>query len=443
MKPKTKLQNRVAELSSRLISITQIQKEWSFRVCLPHKGYANKSSAFCLDCGETFSLELIKRKKAECPHCKSKLTIETTRNRTYEYTNYFAIAEVFGEFQVVRNFELIANYKKGQPVKRFLHEILQYWIQPDGKTTIFGLKHNSNWCMDSWSGYMEIRQETRRWGGDKYDVYPRFYHPKSEFKKEYAKYGIDSNLSGISFLEAIKILPKSPKAETILKAKQYSILGHYGSKTDGSLNRHWNSIKICLRNKYKVKDASMYFDYLDLLSYFGKDLHNSKFVCPRDLKKEHDRFMIKKREILRLEEQERNRLQITKRQENLEKAIIEYVERNKKFFDLEFTKDNITIKLLQSVEEFKEEGDELNHCVYTNEYYTKQNSLVFSAKVEGKRAETIEVQLPDMKIKQSRGLNNDPTKYHDTIVDLVSKNLEKIRKIVIKTRARGKSKSAA
>lgn len=443
MKPKTKLQNRVADLSNELWSISKEQKEWAYKTCLPHKGFANKSRVLCMDCGNTFSLELVSRKKAVCPHCNTRISVQDSRCTTDKQINYFAIAEITQEFQVIRNFELIANYKIGKPVDYCLHEILQYWIQPDGKTTMFGKSHNSSWCMDSWSGYMEIRQETRRWGGDKYDVYPRFYHPKSEFKKEYAKYGIDSNLSGISFLEAIKILPKSPKAETILKAKQYSILGHYGAKTDGSLNRYWSSIKICLRNKYKVKDASMYFDYLDLLSYFGKDLHNSKFVCPRDLKKEHDWLMIKKREILRLEEQERNRLQITKRQENLEKAIIEYVERNKKFFDLEFTKDNITIKLLQSVDEFKEEGDELNHCVYTNEYYTKQNSLVFSAKVEGKRAETIEVQLPDMKIKQSRGLNNDPTKYHDTIVDLVSKNLEKIRKIVIKTRERSKEKSAA
>lgn len=443
MKPRTKLHLRVAELSSRLISITQSQKEWSFRGCLPHKGYANKSSAFCLDCGETFSLELIKRKKAECPHCKTKLTIETTRNRTYEYTNYFAIAEVFGEFQVVRNFELIANYKKGQPVKRFLHEILQYWIQPDGKTTMFGLSHNSNWCMDSWSGSMEIRQEnSRSWHGSKYDVYARHYHPESVFKTEYSKYGIDCNLAGINVLEAIKLLPNSPKAETILKAKQYSLLGHYHSN-GVSVSRYWSSVKICFRNKYIVKDASMYFDYLDLLSYFRKDLHNAKYVCPKNLKAEHDRLMNKKREIIRLQEIERERQKIAIRQENLEKAIVEYVERTKKFFDLEFTKGNITIKVLQSVDEFKEEGDELKHCLYTNEYYLKEKSLILSARVDGKRAETIELKLPELKIEQSRGLNNSSTKHHEKIVDLVTKNIEQIRKIVIKTRPRGKSKLAA
>jgi DNA-directed RNA polymerase subunit RPC12/RpoP len=443
MKPRTKLHHRVAELSSRLLRIDQNQKQWAFKECLPHKGYANKSSAFCLDCGETFSLELIKRKKAVCPHCKTKLTIEFTRKTTSEQTNYFAIVEVFGEFQVVRNFELNAHYKKGIPVKHYLHEILQYWIQPDSKTTMFGKLHTVTGYCDSWGGNWEIREENRRsWYGSKYDVYPRHYHPKSEFKKEYSKIGINHNLSGLTVLEAIKIIPNNPKAETLIKEKQFSLLGKMSGEL-GRVTNYWPSIKICLRNNYKVKDASIWMDYLDLLRYFNKDLHNAKYVCPKNLKLEHDRWMKKKREIIRLQEIERERLKIEKRQQNLEKAIVEYVERNKKFFDLEFTKGNITINVLQSVEEFKEEGDELKHCVYTNEYYLKEQSLILSAKVNGKRAETLEILLPDIKIAQSRGLNNKSTKHHEKIVDLVNKNLEKIRKIVIQSRPRGRKKSAA
>ena len=114
-----------------------------------------------------------------------------------------------------------------------------------------------------------------------------------------------------------------------------------------------------------------------------------------------------------------------------------------KFFDLEFKKGNISITVLKSIDEFKEEGDELKHCVYTNEYYLKEKSLILSAKVDGHRAETIELKLPELKIEQSRGLKNQPTKHHDTIIKLVESNLEKIRKIVIKTRPGGKEKSAA
>jgi hypothetical protein len=154
-------------------------------------------------------------------------------------------------------------------------------------------------------------------------------------------------------------------------------------------------------------------------------------------------LMNKKREILRLEEQERNRLQIIKRQEKLKKAIVDYSQRMQKFFDLEFKKGNISITVLKSIEEFKEEGDELKHCVYTNEYYLREKSIILSARVDGRRAETIELKLPEFKIEQSRGLKNQPTQHHDKIVELVKKNLEQIKKIVNNNRPRSAKKQAA
>jgi DNA-directed RNA polymerase subunit RPC12/RpoP len=325
MKPRTKLHFRIAELSSKLPIITQDQKEWAFKECLQHLGFANKSKVLCLDCGNSFSLELISRKRATCPHCQTKLTIQQTRKTTDKQVNYFAITEIVEEFQVVRNFELYAYYKANKPVKYFLHEILQYWIMPDGSYKMIGRNHNINGYCDSWGGDWGIQEENiRGWYGKKYDVYPRHYHPKSVFKPEYLKYGINHNLSGINLLDAIKFLPENPKAETICKAKEYSLLGYFLSNR-GTVLKYWSSIKICFRNKYKIKDASMYFDYLDLLSYFLKDLHSPKYVCPKNLKLEHDRWMKKKREIIRLQEQERNRLQTIKRQQKLEKAIVEYV----------------------------------------------------------------------------------------------------------------------
>lgn len=444
MKARTKLQHLVTELSEMLPRITPNEEQWAYKECLPHLGYANKSNAFCLDCGETFSLDLIKRKRATCPHCQTKLNIVFTKKRTYEYTNYFAITHVVGDFQVVENFELIAYYKKGKPVKHFLHAILEDWILPNGKITKIGLKHNFNWCMDSWIGDWEIRTESNNYySRDKYDVYARLYHPDSVFKPEYLKIGINHKLSGLNVIEAIKILPNNPKAETLLKAKQFSLLGRIANSYSSDISRHWPSIKICLRNKYIVKDASIWMDYLDLLRYFNKDLRNAKYVCPKDLKKQHDRLVAKKREIQRIAEQERQRQEAIKRQENLEKAIIEYVDRFQKFFDLEFKKGNISIKVLQSVDEFKEEGDELNHCVFVNEYYLREKSLILSAKVDGKRTETIEFLLDKMKIQQARGFKNNNSEYHNQIVALVKKNIPKIKKIVTQQSCTRAKKQAA
>lgn len=87
---------------------------------------------------------------------------------------------------------------------------------------------------------------------------------------------------------------------------------------------------------------------------------------------------------------------------------------------------------MKSVDEFKEEGDELQHCVFANEYYLKQDSLIFSAKVDGKRAETIELKLPTMKIEQARGLKNNSSEHHKQIVLLMKKSIPKIKKIINK-----------
>lgn len=151
MKPRTKLHRRVVGLANSLNPITKIQEEWAYRECLEHRGYATKNRVLCLDCGETFSPDLVKRNKAVCPQCGTKLQIKESRCTTDTQTNYFAIAEIVEEFQVIRNFELIAYYKKGKKVKYFLHEILQQWIQPDLKITLFGLKHTLNFHCDSWN----------------------------------------------------------------------------------------------------------------------------------------------------------------------------------------------------------------------------------------------------------------------------------------------------
>jgi DNA-directed RNA polymerase subunit RPC12/RpoP len=442
MKAKTKIQVKVAGLSGKLYSLTEKQKQWSYKTCLLNIGYATKNKVLCLDCGGSFSIELVKRKRAVCPNCQAKITVENSRATTNRQTNYFAVSQIVEEFQVIRNFEIKANYKKGRAVEYYVHEILQYWVQDSGKLTMFGKSHNSSWCMDSWSGDMEIRKETKSWKGDKYDVYPRFYSPDSRFKKQYLKYGITWRLKGMNFLEAMRLLPQYPKAETILKGKQYSLLAYFVGNSYNVFD-FWSSVKICLKNKYNIQDAGMYFDYLNLLLYFKKDLHNAKYVCPKDVKKEHDLLMNKKRKIQRAEEAEREVLIVKTRQENLEKAVIEYVDRNKKFFDLELVKGELSIKFLKSIEEFKEEGDELNHCIYTNEYYLRKDSLILSARVSGKRAETIEILIPSMKVQQSRGLNNTASVHHHKIVEIVEKNIPKIRKILILNRKRGVGKAVA
>lgn len=426
MKAKTKLQVRVKMLSEGLRRITKDQAKWSYEHCLPHLAYANKSSAFCLDCGKTFSLDLIIRKKAICPKCKTKLDVEFTRKTTNSEVNYFAITQIVEEFQVAEYFELRANYRKGEKVKYFLNAILEDWILPNGRVIKIGMQHNTSWYCDTWSGNWEIRENNKfrnyyEYSG-RYDVYARKYHPDSVIKPEYKKIGINKNLSGLTLPEAINIVPNNPKAETLLKAKRFELLEKIPTE-EMRIGKYWSSIKIVLRNRYKITDVGIWFDYLHLLSYFGKDLHNAMYVCPKNLKKEHDRYVEKKRIRQRKEELERRRLEI----QAAEDAFKSKIER---FLGFQVKSGNIIIKVLETVKEFETEGDILKHCVFENEYYAKEQSLILSARINNVPIETIEVNLEKMKIEQSRGMGNKPSEYNQKIVSLVKRNLPQIRKIV-------------
>lgn len=56
MKPRTKLQREVYDLSEYLPKLSAEQKEWAFKECLKHKGFATKKKVICMDCGNTFLL---------------------------------------------------------------------------------------------------------------------------------------------------------------------------------------------------------------------------------------------------------------------------------------------------------------------------------------------------------------------------------------------------
>jgi len=425
MKPKTKLQHQVLELSYYLPNIENKMLDWAKVSVLKHIGYATKSRVICMDCGEKFSPELVKRKRAKCPHCQQKLVIEESRKSTMKQHIFVAMCKVVDDFQVIRNFEIYSYHKAGKQTRYFVMEILQHWYLNEKKHEVVARNHTVNGYCDSWNGDMEIRKEYNRYyyssSYDKYDVYPEKLHPDSEIKPEFKKIGIDHTLKELSMLEAIKSIPKNQRAETLLKAKQYGLL--YGEiKGHEPINFRWPSIKICMRNKYYVSDSKMWFDYLDLLSYFHKDLRNAHYVCPKDLKKSHDRLMNKKRAIQKKEDEERRKARAIENEAAF-KVLKE------KFMGLSFSDGLILIKVLESVQEYVEEGDKLHHCVFTNNYFSKPNTLCLSARIENEPIETIELSLNDFKILQCRGKHNQSSEHHDRIIQLMNKNIRKIKQL--------------
>ena len=424
MIPKTKLQKRVAALSSKLPPITEVQIQYAYDNCFEHNGYMNKGFISCLDCGNQWEDKqpplLTSIDGCICPNCGMKLKVTHTKKKKDKQGAYYGVITTCGEFQVIRFIDVMAYYETGQKPHYASNEIVQYWILPNGEyETMAKLRSQFFSCYGdswSWASPMEIRPKTNT---TCYSLIPPKIYPNMKLLPELKRNGFKGGFHGLAPFRMFYLLLTDSKAETLLKAKQYGLLKYY-TEHSYSVNNYWPLIKICIRNKYKVKDASMWKDYLDLLNHFGKDLHNAKYVCPKDLRKAHDRYVRKQRGVDEREELNEKRRKV-KEQEK------EFRELKKQFFGISFSEGNITVKVLTTVKAHLKEGDVLHHCVFSNSYHLKPESLILSATVDGKKMETVEVSLKSFTVQQCRGKFNNNTAYHKRIINLVNKNMHLIK----------------
>lgn len=131
-----------------------------------------------------------------------------------------------------------------------------------------------------------------------------------------------------------------------------------------------------------------------------------------------------------LEERKRREAEIRRREEQAlqeQERRDSFLKLKSKFFGLVISDGEIDVKVLESVEEFIEEGNVQHICVGTSMYYGKKDSLILSARIDGKRIETVEVSLETLSVIQCRGACNQNTEYHDRIVDLVNSNAKLIK----------------
>jgi hypothetical protein len=295
---------------------------------------------------------------------------------------------------------------------------VQYWILPSGKYEIVARNHTLNWSVDSWNGYLEIRDKKQ----PRYHVGAYKFYPKYQCSPELKRNGFRGELYGAEPISAFEAILTDSHAETLLKARQPGLF-NLAVVNKHEIRHLWPSVKICLRNKYRVKvtDVKMWADLVNLLRGCGKDIRNAKYVCPKDLKAEHDRWV----EISRRQRERRRREQ--ERRDAVEDEA-RYQKAWSRFFDLEITNGEIVVMVLPSVQDVMEEGDALHHCVFASGYHRHKDSLLMSARLNGQRLETIEFSLKSMEVVQCRGLHNQSTEYHDTIVALVNKHKHLIRK---------------
>lgn len=453
-KPHTKLQQKCLDLADTIPPITENQIKWA-RSKMKSLGYyvtrgrgGKKSCVWCQECGQMDivgvppakeAVKVNKTKKHVCSRCGRKLEVHEWRPRwnhrhEAEHDFEFAVVTTCDGMQVVRKFNWHQNNTLGSDTINHIYEVFQVWFEPNkGKQVILSKQYTRSWYHFRWFMYGEwkVKPNTPTGGYTYNDVYSLdnvFVYPRAKILPILRRNGWNNKMLMLktSPIDIWRGLLKEPIIESLAKNNQYNVIDHFFSGCRLS-NEKWIPIlKVCNRHHYIIADASMWFDYIDLLEYFHKDTRNPYYVCPDNLKHEHDRLMDKKTRIEKAEQLKRQIAQAEQYERQYKKHI-------GKFFGICFGDEDIVITVIGSVKEMAEEGTMMHHCVFAAGYYDHKrhpDSLILSAKdKEGHRLETVEVNTKTFKVIQSRGLQNHPTLYHDRILKLMEKNMSKLRNI--------------
>ena len=390
MKPQNKFQQQVVKASKTLPKLTDKQIEWGYRnVIEPIGQRTEKGIITCTHCGHSWQgagylVSILT--DCHCPNCNTKLKVGTTRKRKFDSRYYMTIITAHKGYQVLRTVMFLYSAKVGQTAKYDYSEVMQRWIDPSGKKhcTLARLRQTMGNCyIDSWlfGTPLELRNEN---ANNKFyvNVYEQIstgeIYPRQKLIPELKRTGYKKGFYGQRPMNLFCTLLSDNRAETLFKTGYMSLLSE------------------CY--------------YIDFLRFFGKDLHNAKYVCPSDLRAEHDRYMRKK---AKLDAQQELEKQLAKEADF--KAI------KAKFFGLMFSDGQISVRVLESVAEIIMEGKTMKHCV--GSYHSKEDSLILSATVDGKKTETVEVSISQLRVIQCRGVCNKVTPYHDQIVNLVNSKM--------------------
>lgn len=425
MTPKTIIEKQITSLSASLAPLSADVTSWAEKTIFLKWGVLSRGKFHCLDCCHAWKPECSTpecQDYIKCAGCRGKLKMQPYNKTHFKEIEYSAFLDTASDFQVVRIICSHKQMKKGFAPTYFHKEVMQHWINPKGEVRTMSLSSNVfSQAYDQWKYYspLEIRPKDFQ-DSPKYRIAPYRVYPKMKVVGTLKRNGFKTAFHNIAPHMLFSALLKDSLAETLLKSSQISMLRYYLTSHEQHLKQNWQAVKTCLKHRYVISDYRIWEDYISLLRWFKKDLSCPLYVCPENLSESHDRLMRRKRAV------QRKKYLIQIRSEILQ-AQRAYAEEKKEFFGLCFSDKNLTVSVIENVQDFMEEGDNLSHCVFTNEYYKKKNSLILSAKVDSCSVETIELSLKNMEIIQCRGLKNNASKHHRQILRLMNRNLYQIK----------------
>lgn len=423
MKANTKIQKEVETLLGEVSDFKFSEKQ--VKANFPHIGIANGKRVFCTEC-ETAYKEVRTTGRVRCKNCNKILRLVTNYSkRTCCIEDYIIVTEVVGRFQVNRFFYLRESYARKFGWLYCWEEVMQKWVCDNGKLvtrakSFLPMCAEPIWQLLSEMSFRKNKNYTS-YCYDRYDIDSDNVIVKSILPvlKDRGYNGKDI-FNGRSQVSLQLDLLRESKLETLIKCG----FDEFANLRDGEILGFWKQIKVCMRHNYHLdtNGVGLWLDMLRTLDYLGKDTHNPKFICPENIKESHDYWMkvrtdkIEKEEAQRKAERER-KIALAEAKKN------SYPQRMAAFLGIFINGGDFTIRPLQSVAEFQEEGEAMHHCVFSCEYYNKDNCLILSVRdKDNNRISTVEYDLSNYQIVQNRAACNAVPQLYDEINKCIEDN---------------------
>lgn len=450
MKPRSGIERMFIGYAEELPPPRKAVAKWAYRHCFKpvalwwkHRG-KNNQEIWCQCCGHREPCDgwlVMSSEVWVCPECGAKCEVKDMKTGARESSTLSLVSaiEVFKGVQVVRTFEASrCNYNDGGKTLYSMTELYQIWMLENGREIITTIGYDRSYNYFHWhfGAPYSIGRHSCGGGGyyyyeDVYNVNDNFIYPRLNISPFFRMKGIDRDMvrwlvrKSINIPDAFCSLAKDARMETLLKTGYQALFARF-VKADISLGKYWKSINICHRHGYAIDDAILWCDHVEMLEELGMDIHNPKYICPEDLRKQHD-------QMSRRLEMKRKKAKLERDIANAAAAEGKYREMREKFFGLLFRGEHITIVPIRSVREMAVEGRELHHCVFSMKYYEKADSLLLSARSNDTHepVETIELDLRSFQILQSRGHCNQDSPFHSEILSLMESNIQEVRKLCI------------
>lgn len=427
-----KTRREIVRLSSSLPAMSARLERESRNLC--GTAWIGKKVGWCDVCSEEFEHQLwdSKKKEIRCPKCGAKVSLKKSpQKRVSNNTYYFQEVTAIEGWQVVRTW-LCSRESKRFPmsVKYEAREVYQRFIRKATVPIIIGLGvHGASYYCDlwKWDSEWKIRRE------DSQHYIGAWMATRPKLLPELKMRGLTRLSDNCSASKQIEKVFNDWEAEVLLKAGAKEMYDYFITSPRTMMD-YWPSIRVALRHKYQVKDVSLWIDLLRMLNEEGKDIRNPHYICPADVKAEHDRWMEIRRRRWEREQAEREEQERREQAELLDEdgqSNADYRDRLGKMLGVIVTVGDIELRPLQSIKEFYDEGEAMHHCVFTNKYYSKDGCLIIGARVNGERAETIEINTKEWRIMQCRGKHNQDSQYHEAIMEAMTNNINKYRRMAL------------